>query len=230
MTTVAIVLGKIHRIETQLHFTYIRMIQVDIKVVIIRITVPRRIVAFSLSVTIRAVFLRTRFIHIQITSGDLAQGNNIRIIFPVKVYRSGEHLLSFIYVQVVSVRSNDPAWMEGTYQPAVFLTHLKLIFDLLQCTVPSVVKPRRKLLRTVLAEIAILQFTVSQHTDLFSAYIAEFFIKKSHGSLLLFHIIFIKNITALRTEFRRLCRIFRFPAALVTLIERGSLRFLRAAF
>ena len=103
MATVAVILGNIHRVEFQLHLIYIRMIQVDIKIVIIRITVSRRIVAFSLSVTICTVLLRTHFIHIQITSCDLAQGNNIRVIFPVKVYRSGKQLLSFIYVQVVSV-------------------------------------------------------------------------------------------------------------------------------
>ena len=94
----------------------------------------------------------------------------------------------------------------------------------------SVVKPRRKLLRTVFAEVAVLQFTVSQHTDFFSAYIAEFFIKKSHGQFLLFHIIFIKNITALRTEFRRIRRIFRFPSTLVAFIKWRALRFLRTAF
>ncbi len=156
------------------------MIQINIKIVIVRISVPRRIVTFPLSVTICTVFLRAFFIHVQIAAGNESQRNDIRIVFSVQVHRNCKHLLSFIYVQIVSVRSDDPVRVKGTHQSAIFLTHLKLAFDFLQRTVPSVIKPRRKFLRTIFAKISILQFPVSQHADFFSTYIAVFFVKNSH--------------------------------------------------
>ena len=46
----------------------------------------------------------------------------------------------------------------------------------------------------------------------------------------LLHVIIIKRISALRTELRRILRIFRLPSALVTLIKRFSCRLLGSAF
>ena len=62
----------------------------------------------------------------------------------------------------------------------------ELLFDLLYRTAAALLKPRRELFRTVLAQIAVVQLAVAEHTDLISADIAEFLIEKSHLSVLPF--------------------------------------------
>ena len=45
----------------------------------------------------------------------------------------------------------------------------------------------------------------------------------------LLNVVIVKNISAFRTEFRRMCGVFRLPSALVALVKRCAFRFLLAA-
>ena len=137
----------------------------------------RRDIAPHVSVVVLVLLLIPVFLHLKPAACHLRQAYNIRILLLIQLRCNRELSLSLIYEHVVPVCRDISCHLKCPDRLFVHLTVVQLPADVLHRALPPFLKPGGQLLRTVLAEIAIRQLSVSKKSDLASADAALLFFK-----------------------------------------------------
>ena len=154
----------------------------DIELIIALVALGGITLAVSLRVRIEDLF--AVFAYLRINIFYLIKADKIGICTaPIAEMRHDKSASDRVGINFLALSESFIRDERGELFP-VFFTVGKLLSDLLDRRIAAVVEKRRKFFRAIFAEIAVLQFTVAQKSDLFTAYIAVFFVKQTHDRIL----------------------------------------------
>ena len=171
-------------IQAELDLVEIRIVDIDDDAEIIIIGIVGRDEADVFAVLILPLDLMAGFIDVEMAARHVAVRKHVRVGGD-QIAGGGHHELAGILIeQDLRVVADGPGRVEGGDGRFVGLAVIELGLDLSLCAVPALAEPGRELERAVLAHVAVLQLFVAQQSDLPAAEVAEFFIEKTHMTLL----------------------------------------------